>query len=859
MMTDMTVRFCDCELSIERLELRRSGRIVGIEPQVYDVLTYLLRHRDRVVPKTELLDRIWGDRFVSESALTSRIKSARRAIGDTGRDQRIIKTIHGRGYRFIADVAESRTGDTGPGAARTDGTASRRDVDPADQVVGVLDGIADGTGAAVQIVGGPATGKTALLHRLADAARRQSLAVGLAGPTVSSPSPYGEVAAALDEMAQRHPELLDLVPAGCRSELERAFAGRPPTTRQRWLVAVREFLVAAAGRGGAVLLLDDLHLAGRETLAVADDVARLARHHRVAIVVAQRPDGVVRPGFDVVTLAGRHGPPPDRRAIDDLPPELTGVLRRLAVTGERFDRLDFTAAAGLDAASAGRLLEAALGSGVIGSESGGYRFVDPATAGRLAADIPPPARPAMMKEIATHLVDLGAAPARIADRLIAAGEPGMAAPYALSAARTAASVGLYGEVLRRTDAARAHVDGPVRAELLSLRADALAAVGDHAAVAAYRQALAVAAPEQAPGLRAGLARTAVLNGDLASAEEALAGLEAGGGPDGAAILLARGMLAYFSGDLDGADAAVQEARARALAPGAPDRLLDVITLQGMIAHNRGQWFDRLRGELRATSENPHLASTVFDSHLCVAEYLLYGPTPYDEVVAMAGQLREQAERAGARRGVAFAVTVAGEAALLAGDLDAARANLEEALALHVDMGADAGTAHTLQRLAEVELAAGNRAGAERLLRRALPMARWSRLARHLLQRVYGTLIAAAADTDAALAVVDEAAETMDEPFACVFCQVMIAVPAAIACVEGGRLDEAREWLAQAARSANAWHGTAWQAAVTEARAHLARAEGDRRAGRRLFADAAELFAIAGQPLDAQRCQEAVDI
>ena len=82
------------------------------------------------------------------------------------------------------------------------------------------------------------------------------------------------------------------------------------------------------------------------------------------------------------------------------------------------------------------------------------------------------------------------------------------------------------------------------------------------------------------------------------------------------------------------------------------------------------------------------------------------------------------------------------------------------------MAADTGTAHTLQRLAEVELAAGARAEAERLLRRALPLARWSPLARHLLQRIYGTLIAAAPDADAALAVVDEAVERLDEPFAC---------------------------------------------------------------------------------------------
>jgi DNA-binding winged helix-turn-helix (wHTH) protein/tetratricopeptide (TPR) repeat protein len=859
MMTNVTVRFGDCEVSLERLELRRVDKLVGMEPQVFEVLTYLLRHRDRVVPKTELLDKIWGNRFVSESALTSRIKSARRAVGDTGRDQRIIKTIYGRGYRFVADVAD-KTQSASPslGAAPTDGTASRGDVDPARRVLRAISDLSDGVGASVQVIGGAGSGKTEFLDQVAGAARRQSLAVGLSGLVIASPSPYGCVAEALGEMVRTHPGLLDLIPAVCRTELERAFEGRLPTTRQRWFVAVREFLVTAAERPGAVLLLDDLHLADRESLILVDDVARLTRRYRLVVIVAQRSDAVTRPGFEVVKLAERRGAPVDQQRILDLPTEVTEVLRRLAVIGDRFDRLEFTAASGHDVPNADRLLELALASGVIGSESDGYRFADPATADQLAAAIAPPLRPKVTKEIAMRLVDLGAAPSQVADRLLAADEPAMAAPYALEAARAAAAARLHDQVLRWTGAVREHANGPVKAALLSLRADALAAVGDQAAVAAYRQALAAAGLDQAPGLRARLAHTALLGGDVDSAEEALAGLEPTGGPDDGAILLGRGMLAYFSGDLDGADAAVEAARALALMPGAPDRLLDVITLQGMIAHNRGEWFDRLRRELRGTSENPRLASTVFDSHLCVAEYLLYGPTPYEEVVALAHQLREQAERAGARRGVAFAVTVAGEAALLAGDLDAARADLSEAVALHVEMAADTGTAHSLQRLAEVELAAGDRAEAERLLRRALPLARWSPLARHLLQRIYGTLIAAAPDADAALTVVDEAVERLDEPFACMFCQVMIAVPASIACIEGGRLDEARAWLAQAMSSAANWQGTAWQGAVTEVRAHLARAEGGDAADGRLFAEAAKLFAVAGQPLDAQRCLEAAD-
>ena len=858
-MAHVEIGFGDCELSVERIELRRAGKIVDMEPQVFDVLAYLLRHRERVVPKSELLDQIWGNRFVSESALSSRVKSARRAVGDTGRDQRVIQTIYGRGYRFVADVSErARFGGLPRGSAVADDPAAEGTTTPAHQVLRAVGGIRAGIGAAIQVSGSARSGKSRLLHQAAETARGHALAVGLSAPVPGSRGPYMCLAQALSEMAERHPGLIGAVTVGCRVELERAFDRQPPTTRQRLFVAVREFLVAAAEQSGAVLLIDDLHLAPPEALPLIDDVARLARDHPLAVIIAQRSDVRARPGFEVVELADGDRPAAGEPTAVDLPAEVAEVLRRVAQIGDRFDRLEFTAATGRDPQAASQLLDLALDCGAICLESGGYRFSDPAVAARLAAQVTPAQQPAVRTEIAVRLADLGGTPARVADLLLAAGEPAMAVPYVLEAAPIAALSGFHAQVLRWTELVRGHVDGHAEAALLSLRADALAAVGDHAAVPAYRKALAVADLDQVPGLRARLARAALLSGDLGSAEEALAGLDPSGGPDDGAILLARGMLAYFAGDLDGADAAVQAARTIALAPGAPNRLLDVITLQGMIAHNRGEWFDRLRRELRATSENPQLAGAVFDSHLCVAEYLLYGPTPYEEVLALTRQLRDQAERAGVRRGVAFAVTVAGEAALLAGDLDAARADLVDALALHVELAADTGTAHTLQRLAEVELAAGDRRAAERLLRRALPLARWSPLARHLLQRIYGTLIAAAPDAVTALAVVDEAAGTLDEPFACIFCQVMIAVPASIACVEGGRPEEARTWLAQAQRSAAAWQGTAWQGAVAEAEAYLMRAEGDDAAADRLLTGAVELFTIAGQPLDAQRCLDAAD-
>lgn len=100
----MIAQFGSCEVDFDKVEIRRNGETIKVQPQVFTVIEYLVRNHERVVPKEELLDNIWGDRFVSESALTSRIKSARRALGDNGVDQAVIRTAVGRGYRFVAEL-----------------------------------------------------------------------------------------------------------------------------------------------------------------------------------------------------------------------------------------------------------------------------------------------------------------------------------------------------------------------------------------------------------------------------------------------------------------------------------------------------------------------------------------------------------------------------------------------------------------------------------------------------------------------------------------------------------------------------------------------------------------------------------
>ena len=845
----MGLQFAECEIDIDRRELRRDGEFVSVEPQVFDVLSYLVNHRDRVVPKTELLDEIWGDRFVSESALSSRIKSARKAIGDTGRDQRLIKTIHARGFRFVGAIDEARR-------------AERPSAPPAladDPVLSVIDALRSGEGMALIVSGPPESDKTHHLERARDQAVAEGFLAGWGSVAGAGLRMFGCVIDAIDEIVQRAPELLDELPSGVRDELAECLAGQPPSTRQRLFLAVRELLVRAAATRGVCMVIDDVHLADSDTLALIEHAARLTRHHRVAVLCAHRPGDHLGPGFVRVDL----DEPEDGRASRpdpgaELPPEVTKALGRVALGGPSFDDLELEAASGAEPAMAERLIDLALDSGLVEAVTGGgYRFARPDHAARLAAGIPPHHQVRIHRETADRLVALDAPPDRIAQHLLAANDPAAAAPFALDAARAAMAARMHKEVLRWTGSVVDHAEGAERLELLTMRGESLVAAGDPTAVQAYRDALAIAPAEVIPGIRVGLARAAMLSGDFEAAMESMEGLEPDGGPYDGPILLAQGMLSFFSGDIERASVAVDAAREFALAPGAPTRLLDVITLQGMVAHSKGEWFDRLLRELRNTKQSPEMAATIFDCHLCVAEYLLYGPTPYSEVVALARELRENAERIGAQRAAAFAACVAGEAELLAGNLDEARRDLEESVEMHRDLNASTGLAHSLQRLAEVELAAGNRALAEQLAREALPLARWSPFARHLVQRTYGSLIATAADLECALEVVDEAREILDEPSSCVFCHVMVAVPSAIACAEAGRLEEARQHLKMAEASARNWEGTAWQGAVTEARACLVRAEGDPAQADKLLVEAASLFQQAGQPLDAERCLEAI--
>ncbi len=171
----MIFQFTDCELDRDRVVLRRGGIDVPVEPQVFDVLLFLVERRGEVVSKVELLDGIWGDRFVGESALTSRLKSARRAVGDDGTRQCVIRTVHGKGYEFVADVrvvdGRSDTGDRLDHTPHDLPAALQRLIGRDDLLATLIDELREHR--LITLVGSAGVGKTSLGLELARAAASQ--------------------------------------------------------------------------------------------------------------------------------------------------------------------------------------------------------------------------------------------------------------------------------------------------------------------------------------------------------------------------------------------------------------------------------------------------------------------------------------------------------------------------------------------------------------------------------------------------------------------------------------------------------------------------------------------------------------
>lgn len=533
-------------------------------------------------------------------------------------------------------------------------------------------------------------------------------------------------------------------------------------------------------------------------------------------------------------------------------------LRRLAVAAEDFDVGTAVALAGDPGQDAMSRLDRALASAVLVVESGRYRFRHVLMRQALVEAIAPHRRVDFHREVASRLEHAGAAPGLVGQHWLTAGEVDRALPCSLAAANEAFRLGAYEDVLR-------HVDPilncrPQQSEALALRAEAMDALARPGTLAAYDAAAEMALEEQAHELRAKRALAQVKMSDPQGALKYLQDVHPTNVPGRLAEALAySGAAALGFGDPANGTRRAAEVRRLALETGDEGTLVIASWAQAAAAHARGDLHGSVWADLKETSHLPQLALRVFDGHLCITQRFLYGSRPYSEVIAFADSLAHEAQRLGAARGYAFAITLRGEARLLSGQLDMAEDDLVAGGRLHRNIGGATGEALSLQRRAELAMYRGRLDVARSLLDEALDVARQSDVGFHLLDRIYGTRIAMTQDPDNALCVLEEAEASVRGPLeTCPGCRITFAVPATIAAAKAHETDLATSHLRQSEYLANVvMKMPAWHAALHEARAHVALASGELDSARNDFIQAARGFLSAGHVLDEARCSAIV--
>ena len=697
----------------------------------------------------------------------------------------------------------------------------------------------------------------------------------------------------------------------------RAAHGEPRLTRHQVIGAVRRLLLAAGDGAPVALVVDDAHLADEATIDVLNHIGS-ASGTPLLPVLAYRPERapealtrgmarLARAGSaveidleplnrdDAAALVAVGTPIPRAGDVIDRIVELAdgnpfltlelartavaGVpalvatardaiasrfvdlddgalarLRRLALAGDELDPSAAVALTGTSEAEAFALLDEALAAGILIVSGAHYRFRHELVRQALVDKLTPHERLALHRDAAERLAGAGAPPGLIARHWLAGDRPDEAQEWLLAATRQAVRLGAYADALGHLEPLLDHE--PEHAEGLRLRAEAMDARGDSGAPVAYAAAARVVGEPEAQNLKAKQALAQIKLGDPAGALQVLEGVEptsADGHLSQALAFAGAAALGYADPAIGTAKAA--EARRMALDAGDPDAAAIASWAHAAAAHARGALRGSVEADLRETYSLPKLAVSVFDGQLCITQRLLYGARPYSDVIAFADVFMEEAKRLGAARGHAFAVTIRGEAKLLSGQLDGADADLAEGVQLHREIGAATGESFALQRRAEVALNRGDGDQGLAILDEALAVARESDVGFHLLDRIYGTRIAAATDPETGLAALEEAEEAVRGPVeTCPGCRITLAVPAAIAAARAGDLERLDHWQETVEFLATVvMRLPAWDAALLEVRGHRARATGDADAARDLFRAAAEGFAAAGQPLDEARC------
>ncbi|MGE0686626.1 MAG: AAA family ATPase [Dehalococcoidia bacterium] len=331
----MIHRFGRYELNEETFELREEGTLVPMEPQVFEVLAYLVRNHDRIVSKDELLDNVWGNRFVSDAALNSRLMAARRAVQDNGRDQRLIKTVHGRGYRFIAPLsgrtaspeqpdtreqtADAAAGERIVGRPAPDEAASGREHE-LELLHAWFSAARSGLRQTVFVVGEAGSGKTTLIDefvRNVEAAGPVLVASGQCLEQRGKGETFLPVFDAIERVARANPHadlasrILRHAPSwaaqmpGLFGPEEQLLAHQRSlgTTGERMLREATDLLESIAAHAPLLIVLEDVHWTDQATADLISALARRREAARLMVVASYRPDDRIGAGSQVQTLA----------------------------------------------------------------------------------------------------------------------------------------------------------------------------------------------------------------------------------------------------------------------------------------------------------------------------------------------------------------------------------------------------------------------------------------------------------------------------------------------------------------------------------------------------------------------------
>lgn len=344
--------FGDCVLSEELFQLRRAGRVVKLEPKVFHVFRFLVASRERVVSKAEILDQVWPGEAISESVLPRSIAFIRRAVGDTRAQQKVIETVHGHGYRFVAPIeAPAPTSASVERASEPHASNGGSDFVGREKVLQrlsqALDSVCSGRGRIALLVGEPGIGKTRTVERARElAGGRAGTYVGACFDGEGAPSywPFVQIfRSLLDEIDDAQlsealragdADLLPLVPE-LAERLPRLTESEPlegEQARFRFFDSVAGFFRRIAKLRPLVLVLEDLHWADRDSMLLTSFLAGALRDCAVLIVGTYR-DAEVRGEHPLGALLRdlARAPHCERIALRGLEPdEVVELLRRTA-------------------------------------------------------------------------------------------------------------------------------------------------------------------------------------------------------------------------------------------------------------------------------------------------------------------------------------------------------------------------------------------------------------------------------------------------------------------------------------------------------------------------------------------------